>query len=244
MFSPGATNILALLNPGRRPRGSSCFPRAWKNHNGKGRIGKSESIRDWFVRCVDNILECDIQSCQSEENLAFFAVVKWTKKEVYFANCQALIVHGGSLEEFYDGKCDDCQYHRLDLDMNQPGPLFKEPLPHIHSRPQRAPRFPGDRISADNIVVDFLEFIYRNYQYDKWMSWVRKTWEKEAGKGVDDDTLSVIAEAFETGHIIPGFNHFKEDLELLKRLLRKEKHELYPSLRIQSDILKTLNYDL
>lgn len=242
MFSPGATNILTLLNPGRRPEGAAYFPRVWKENHGKRRIGKSENVREWFVRCVDDMLDCDIQSCQLEENIAFFAVVKWMKSALYFANCQTLIVHDGNLEDFYDGRAHDRQYHRLDLDMNQPGPLFKEPLPHIHSQPQGPPRFPSHRMSAENVLVDFLEFIYRNYQYDKWMSWARKTWNKRANKRFDDDTFSVMAEAFDTGHIVPALSHFREDLELLKRLLRKEKDERYPALRIQSDILKVLNY--
>lgn len=64
------------------------------------------------------------------------------------------------------------RYHRLDYEPQQPGPLFLEPLPHLHSSPEGSPR-QALALSADsNLLVEFLDFLYRNYFPETWNKWL------------------------------------------------------------------------
>ena len=51
-------------------------------------------------------------------------------------------------------------YHRLDLDYDRTSALFKEALPHIHTYPNGPPRFFFDYRKINNVLTEFIEFIY------------------------------------------------------------------------------------
>ena len=67
----------------------------------------------------------------------------------------------------------DCHYLRLDFDLENLGPLLKEAQPHVHSRPAREPRLNAPLGSGGNVVVDFIEFIFKTYRHAEWHAWAK-----------------------------------------------------------------------
>jgi hypothetical protein len=244
MFSDSASNLLTILNPNNRPSGITYYPKHLRERGQETKVPTSETIPDWFKRCVDEILEGDIGSCQIEENIAFFAIIKWNNNKVNYINLQALVTTGGTLEDFYcNGSSIKYHYHRLDLDCDSTGELFKEALPHIHTYPNGPPRFSFNYNKTNNIIVEFMEFIYLNYCYDKWLKWAEGVWRRNISRGFEKDTFAVILKAFKENQIIPAIEIYKDDLIALKNTLKKEKEQLF-QLNIDSNLLEIINYSL
>jgi hypothetical protein len=72
----------------------------------------------------------------------------------------------------------DVQYFRVDYHPLKMSSIFSEPPIHIHSLPKDAPRFSFNRAMKTGIVIGFLEFLYRNYESDKYSSMIDLVWEK------------------------------------------------------------------
>jgi hypothetical protein len=70
------------------------------------------------------------------------------------------------------------QYMRLDLDYGTLGPIGTHPLPHLHFSPVDPPRFTLDASRSTNVIVDFIDFVYRHYFPRTWLEWARQTWNR------------------------------------------------------------------
>ncbi len=88
LFSHGANNVIAALDPGGRRAGDSIFPNNQGWDNAVFRFDKSENVQEWFRRIVgaeDQAL-LRIEQCAIEEELALFGRVAWNVDGIYFCN--------------------------------------------------------------------------------------------------------------------------------------------------------------
>ena len=236
-FSDGVDNVLRQLRYGARSE-SSSFPPRWSV--AQGRIGAGETIHDWFVRCVDQCLGGNIGPCTVAENIAIFAVLRWHKKTIFYLNCQALVTLDCSLDEFYCDGAKKAQYLRLDYDLDALGAMFREPSPHVHVLPDGEPRFPFS--GSSNAVIDFLDFIYRNYQFEDWFIWAETVWKAEAARRkLDDAALDQVKRAFNDSNY-ESLKACEKELGSMKKAWRKAKDELWP-YPLSMEELSILSYE-
>jgi hypothetical protein len=90
-------------------------------------------------------------------------------------------------------------YLRLDLDYGTLGPVGTHPLPHIHLSPDDPPRFTLDASNSENVIVDFLDFVYRHFFPEVWLSWAQRAWDrfyKRANRDPERNPFGAIASAF------------------------------------------------
>jgi hypothetical protein len=229
VFTQGSKNLLRALHPHHRVKGEAHFP--LKPTAGGWRYSPSHNdIQSWFKDCVDRLLAGQPERCAIEENIAVFAEVGWDySTSLERASVQVVVVLDGTVEDFYLGLASDCQYLRMDLDPQLIGPIFKEGLPHIHSRPLEEPRFSGLAGGSGNVVADFVEFVYRNYKHDEWLFWARQEWDKHCGIAVGLRNKFVpIVDAFKTGKVSVIQTTYRAELERLVGVLEKAKASEYP----------------
>lgn len=128
------------------------------------------SIKDWFVNKVDNDLGGKVEECAIEDNMATFIEIKKRDKQIDYISIQALIAER-DLTYFYLNVVPVI-YMRLDY-TNPIDDFFKEQLPHIHTHPVGPPRLSCPHPLDVNPISSFFDFIYRNFYYDKWFSWLK-----------------------------------------------------------------------
>lgn len=235
-FSDGVENVFTLLKA--KGEGQSSFPRNWRLEH--GRIGAVESVHRWFVRCVDDHLGGDHGRCQVADRLAVFAIVRWRKEMLAYVNCQALVTIGGTLEDYYLDPYVEAQYLRLDYDLGALGAMFREPSPHVHIRPDGEPRFPITQ--TPNVIMDFFDFIYRNYFHVEWLDWAEALWQKVAvERGLDVATFDRVRDAFDRSRY-DELKRWCEPLGYMKQAWRSKKDELWP-YTLPADEVKLLSYE-
>jgi len=158
-ISCGAEQILWVLNPSKRPSGDARFPGVL-SAGVSLRVAKGECLHQWFKRCVDEGLDGSVKPCQLTPSTAFFGSVIWDSRVLTHCRLQVLHTDSDDLESYYRGKgTERTWYYRLELDPTIPGPLFKEPLPHLHVTPDGEPRIPFGSSGKEMLLAEFLEFI-------------------------------------------------------------------------------------
>jgi len=214
MFSDGTTGLLACL----RDRGRSAFPSHWTHK----RLG-THSIHEWFTTIVDQELDGEPQRCATEPNVGLLIVLQCNNaREITYLNAHALATVGGDLTRFYlDPKDIEPHYFRLDYDPTGIGPIFKEPFPHFHVVLDEGPRFPF--AFSGNVVVDLLDFLYRNFARHQWDTWAMETWRRyrlQHNIPDEDDRYERIDAAFKTSNI-EQLVRMEEQVRLIKQAWRE-----------------------
>ncbi len=228
LFSIGVDRLLQAV----RPYGQAwtCYP-AGLDAN-EARRTDNESLHDWFVRMVDFYCQGEPLLVAIEENLAVFASLGWEERHrLRYANVQ-VVWASRDLETYYlrdVDERDDAFFLRMVLEFRSLGPPSSHPLAHIHVEGGNSPRFALDGGQSGNILVDFLEFLYRTYLPAQWMGWVRREWtqaRKQADIDESEDPLPAIEAAFAAGQFEMLRSH-QEDLEHIKKVLRQRKDSAF-----------------
>lgn len=204
------------------------------------RFQGTETIKHWFNRCVNEFMPEGIDYWKIEDNLAAFAIVSWgADNKLDFATINVLKTEC-SLQDYHDLTEDDLEkeewriysrphYLRLGLDYGTLGPIGTHPPPHMHLSPDGPPRCALGASLSTNIVVDFMEFVYRQYFPDLWLGWAERTWNRHYKKIKRDPELNpfrAIVSAFAENQI--GVLHERaKDVSDLMEVLQKEKDGLY-----------------
>jgi len=240
-FAIGVDRLLQQIRP--HGRSETAFPRTLSASGARRAPG--EDLQNWFVRLIDEFCDQDPNSVALEDNLAIFARFVWTDRtRLRYANIQTLCATC-SLDDYYLGAAgQEAVYLRMDLDYESLGDPFSHPLAHIHVDGDSSLRFALDGGAGGNVVMDFLEFLYRTFFPDKWLRWVEWEWAREFD-GFSDatpDPLPRIFAAFRSGqfHVLRGCS---VEIDRLKRMLRKRKDELFEHHMDGSDRL-ILEYPL
>lgn len=224
-FSIGVDNLLERLRPHSRP--ATAFPVEFDVADAR-RAG-AETVRQWFMRLVDKYCGGDPALAAIESNIAVFAKLKWNRDRLVYATMPTLIAEC-DLEEYYQRGNAEATYLRLDLDYATLGDPFSHPLPHVHASDERHPRFCLEGGTSGNVIVDYLEFVYRNYAHDRWLDWARRQWISTRGVEADEGGLlfRLIVEAFLENqfHVLRANAHA---IAQIKKTLRDAKDSMFRS---------------
>lgn len=222
-----------------QPSGSLCFPSSY--HSGDDhRVANLQEIHSWFVRCADAV--GGYQNIAVEDNIAVIGKVLWTNNALTYANIQALVLLEGKLSKYYEKGHDNVQYFRLDLDLVKRGRIFREPQPHLHTKPNDEPRLPFHVSSDKSLVLDFFEFLYLNYAYDKWLIWARNLWQRKTSFAVGKDPFDRMVEDHPTAQLAQLLNDHLTPINRFRLILKHEKCRLAASLNSITPDALALNY--
>jgi len=242
-FSTGLDRVLEALRPYNNQAGKSSFPR---NGNADSmRRGKGQSLHQWFSRVCQDICGGEPERIALEENIAVLAKLCWRDhKQLFYANIQVLVCNC-DLETYLLDTDQQAIYLRLDCDYETLGAPFSHPLPHLHIEGELSPRFALDGGFAENVVVDFFEFIYRHYVPDTWLRWSEKVWNDAFGPSSrNKDLFRTIREAFRDNQF-QVLRSYSSELTRFKRALRKAKDESIGfDLRLVGSDREILEYPL
>ena len=229
-FSQGMDTVLHALRP-YGARNMTAFPTGLREDDIKRR---GETLHQWFKKLVDGRCMRDASQLAMEENIAILAVLKWEKERIVGASVSILVVFNCTLAEYYtDGTASEEIYLRLDLSYNPLGEMFSHPLAHIHTGDGSIPRFALEGDNSGNLVVDFLEFIYRNFAYDKWQEWARHQWtRKYPGRA---GAFDQVVEDFK-GSNLTALRSKSKILSEIKDTLRKAKDDSFDFRTNSADI--------
>lgn len=229
LFSDEIDKLLKLLRPYGRPE--TAFPTA---HNiTDTRRNSGETLHQWFVRFVDKYCSGDPKQTAIEPNIALLAKCKWDKNLLGYASLSTLVAQC-ALGDYYREGTAEAVYFRLDLNYETLGKPFSHPLVHIHGWGEHDPLFSLDGGTNGNIVVDFLEFVYRNYVPNKWLKWARSQWLSTQKTQKDEDSFDLIERAFGENQ----FDILKQQTNLIsriKRVLREAKDQKFTSHMLGAD---------
>jgi len=105
------------------------------------------------------------------------------------------------------------------------------------------PRYSLNGWPSGNVVVDFLEHVYVELFHDKWVQWARGLWAKHweaTGQRDDQSPFDRIVQMIHESkyNVLAGF---RTEIEILKRLLRNKKDEIFP-LRLDQERSELLAY--
>jgi hypothetical protein len=238
-FSAGTDRLLEAIRPYSKD-GSTAFPVAIKAETPKRR--PDEDVRDWFVRLVDACAEGDPRACAIEENIGVFARLHWGgKSTLTYANIQVIVAEC-DLESLYLGETARTQYLRLDFDEETLGTPFSHPLPHLHVSGSTT-RFALDGGNSENVVVDFLEFIYRHHVPRSWRRWAERTWNEHFAKTAREESENPfprVMEAFDSNQC-SELRDMARDVQVIKNVLRGHKDKLF-GLKVSGPDRELLEY--
>lgn len=235
-FSPGFRNLIVAIYP-HKAKKEAHFP--FGCH--QTRCSGQETIHEWFCRIIDTQLEGAVEKCAVETNMGVFAHLRYDEASIAYANIQVLVAEA-DLETYYIDSRTRCSYFRFDYDLGCLGEIFKEPHPHIHSAPEGAPRF-GPPIQHGNAVLDFFDFIYRNFHHEKWIEWARFAYDREGPFfGREEDIFEPIEAAFKANKHQELVSVYSKPLGHMKAACRSLKDKLFTG-RIDLATAATIAYD-
>lgn len=241
LFSHAANTAIRNFDPDGRPSGRATFPSRHTWEQVTFRVQSNETVRDWFKQAIgpEETADSRINDCAIEDYFALFGGIAWDNDGIHFCGLQALVTTGGNLLDYYSGnEGTRASYYRLDVDLRMPGPVFKEPMPHVHCVPDGAPRFAFVCRTDEFLPIAFIEFIYLNHFHDKWIKWARSELSKRGGSL----PFESIVDAFNSGSIVPQIEQFKPHLVELKRVLSSAKRERVPNALALNASMAYLNY--
>lgn len=224
-FSIGVDNVLLRVRPHGQP--STAFPFGLSAKD--TRREDAESLHHWFVRLVDKYCGGDPRLVAVEENIAVFANFAWRTDRLTYASMPARVVVNGTLDDLYLDPDQTAVYLRLDLNYDTLGDPFSHPLAHVHVSDESHPRFALDGGTSGNVIVDYIEFLYRNYVSNKWVNWARRQWlatGHPASADPEDDPFERIVKAFSDAQfgVLEAHAH---TIGQIKKTLREAKDSLF-----------------
>jgi hypothetical protein len=250
--SDGVVNVLGALKSKKRPSGSAHFPKVhgWSSENSRVKVFDEDVnkpilvLQKWFRNLIgdESTARQRIDDCAIDENIACLAAVDWNDDILDFCRMQILITERGNLMDFYRDTEEKVSavYYRLELDPNQPGPLFTEPQPHVHVVPKGPPRFSFTSPENEFLPLAFLEFIYLHHKPIKWCSWAREVCSLKKPTLKFEGLLQVFSDG--KGRLWKERRNFRSDLNELKTILGSAKRDEMRDLPKLSPDLGLLNY--
>lgn len=218
-------NLLVRVRPHGQP--ATAFP--YRLDATDTRRGDPETLHQWFVRLVDKYCGGEPALVAVEDGIAIFANFVWRKNRLIYASVPTLIVPEGTLDDFYVDDRRPAVYLRLDLNYETLGEPFSHPLAHVHVFDESYPRFALDGGTSGNVIVDYLEFLYRNYVFDEWLKWARRQWLAQDGADLIDeenDPFERIVKAFAEAQFGVLKAHAPV-IQRIKKVLRDAKDSLF-----------------
>lgn len=206
--------------------GKSVFPSGWNARD--FRLDEGQNLRTWFVDCVNECFSGQPDQCCLEKNVAVFLDLVAKDNIIVKLSCQVVAVSDKlDLEDLYLDNDIVPQYFRLDYHPHELGPLFKEGLPHIHTGAYKEPRIPFIWCRTDNIIIEFFDFLCRNFCYENWLFWVESIWGKHLAivNSSRPNNFEKIKKAFGDGDLEVLSNKYKDEIDEIKQCIGSELSE-------------------
>ncbi len=240
-FSPGFNTFVLSTYPWENLKKVS-FPSGCHNL----RISSQETPHNWFKRIVDEQLNGKTEPCAVEENMAVFAKLVYDNGIITYSNVQVIIVDD-DLDIFYKSASPaniNARYLRLDYDLSSLGEMFTHPHPHIHVTADGVPRFDAYFSHNGNIIIDFFDFIYRNFFIDKWKEWARNASKSNMAslENANSAVFDLIVDAFKANQCDVLTSKYANHIFHIKEGCRAVKEKIFPN-KINPDITSVLCYD-
>lgn len=199
--SPGLDSFFQISQP-RAHGGSVVFPHGVIPEDLRFSNG---TTADWNLTEILTGKYADaVRTGLVEENLLVISRMNWRAGRIItYANIQ-VYVGQGVYEAFRVGAVQtegQISYFRFDYHPKAAGRIMVEPIPHIHSLKSNEPRFSSRTdLASENPIVDFFEFIYRNYYPEKYESWIESI-SNTIQKSPQEDFLPILMNAFKAGQV-------------------------------------------
>lgn len=226
-----AETFFRTLQP-QEPAGSRRFPK----DGTAPRFKSPQDLLDWLEQ------EDDLRKFSVDDGMLLWGNVSWDKKfadrvqvpstfPLSHASVEVVIATGAEEATIAAviERCSPFQYLRLDYDPSALGPIFKEPAPHIHVHIDGEPRFPGCHALGDLPIVNFVDFIFRNWRHEQWANWLYESWYDRFVKNDEDDLFEKVRAAYAMSNlaVLQG-EDTQRVIESLRRHLREEKRSRCP----------------
>lgn len=193
------------------------------------RFKSGDELYDWFSRSVDSV--GGLNNVIIDDNIAIFPFVNIKDREIANMSLQVLATIDCKITDYRDNE-SSAAYFRLDYHPKEIGRIFSHPMPHIHISNKYDARMPFAIESPSTCILDFIEFLYINFYYEKWLSWAKDVWQKGLMTNLNDpydsdNYLDVIQEGLLNGRIIDNsfVNKYGDSIKKFKRMLFNEKKE-------------------
>jgi hypothetical protein len=224
MFTPALEQLIHTVGNAHRT-GHIVFPP--RLPKGSVRRKTDEPAHTWLQRCVEAF--GGVEHMVLEENLVVFLVVHLRDRKIEYANLQALWAEVTIARFVQSAGTALHRYLRLDHDLTALGPLFKEPMPHIHVEAEGEPRFPVPAPACD-VVGWFLDFVYRNFFYDHWIIWAELAWGDWCRERDRPNRWPRLVNAFNQSavRVLEADGELREDVVQLKRCLLAKRRRIFP----------------
>lgn len=240
-FTPGVERVARWIRAiSERRSARVSFPPAW-SPGAVERKGRHESLLEYFRRVVDEGLDEELERNAIEESALVLISLTCNRGTLQRLNVEAFVTGASTLADAY---LDDARlrYLRFDYDPQSPGPLFKEPQPHLHVEPFGESRVGISCPEQRSLLAVFLNLLYRNYFHDKWLDWVRDRWEPIARtRRWNLDRLETIADAYSRGNLTALRERHGRQFEELKRAISDELNDFFPDVRRDADECSFVN---
>jgi hypothetical protein len=224
MFTPALAQLVHTVGGARRA-GRFAFPPGLTE--GSVRRKTDEPAHAWLRRCAEGL--GGVEQVVLEENLVLFMIVRLKDTKIEYANLQALWA-AVPVARFVQGAGAEVhRYLRLDHDLTALGPLLKEPLSHVHVEAEGEPRFPVPAPACD-VVGWFLDFVYRNFFYDRWIDWAAHAWDDWCRERARPNRWPLLVSAFNQSavRVIEADTDLRDDVVQLKQCLLAKRKRLFP----------------
>jgi len=246
LFSHGIDGLLDELNPQNQVVGFRRYPSDLDTAITRFRV--DDTPHSWFRRYVDDSLHGNLNELESqavENDLLVLAIVRWEQRGVLrYCRIQALKTTG-LLTDFYSDPAIAASYVRMDVDEGTLGTGFSHPYPHLHAYPCLDFRVDMMGRSSSNVVVDFLESLYRYYYPTRWRRWAQRSWQEHVARTqlpAADDPFNLVMDALEESRM-PVLEQQACNLERIKRVLQENKDLLCP-FRLDNELRRIMSYPL
>lgn len=236
--SHGVASAIIRLTPFGRPFGRATIPS--ENYDESvSRVVDNELPNDWLRRVANQTADPDkyINDTSINSNLLMIGFVEWDNGIIQKCSIQALVSLNGTITEVYKNEREVVsQYYRIDLSPLEPGPLFKEALPHIHSIPDGEPRFALPSSMEIYLPLRFIEFIFLNHFHDDWAVWAENVSLGGDITYAEIDEVIALRNSFNDGSLWAKRDSLKAIAMKMKSLLHAEKLSISSALpRIDTD---------
>jgi hypothetical protein len=224
MFTPALEQLVYTVGGARRT-GRVTFPPGLSE--GSARRKADEPAHAWLRRCAEDF--GGVEHVVLEENLALFMIVRLHDTKIAYANLQALWSEVPVARFVQGAGAEVHRYLRLDHDLAVLGPLLKEPVPHVHVEAEGEPRFPVPAPACD-VVGWFLDFLYRNFFYDRWIVWAELAWDDWCRERARPNRWPRLVNAFNQSavRVIEADTDLRDDVIQLKQCLLAKRKRLFP----------------
>jgi hypothetical protein len=241
-FTPGLERVARWFRSVSHGQpGRSSFPPPWSPDDFE-RKAEDETLREYFERVVDDGLDEELERNAIEESALVLISLSCNDDTLQQLTVEGFVTRGPPLLDAYLADSPP-QYLRFDYDPRAPGPLFKEPQPHLHVEPSGEPRLGVSCPEERSLLAAFFDVLYRNYFQDKWMEWVDDQWERIARRTQDWNLghLETIAETYSRGNLTALREQHGTEFRALKTAVSEELNDFFPEPRRDPDELSFVN---